>query len=297
MDTKSGYAAIVGMPNAGKSTLLNSLLDYKLSIVSPKPQTTRKRVLGIFNKDNAQVIFLDTPGLLVPKYEMQKSMMDYVGNSIDEADLLIYIQDLTTLKMDTFPGKISKSILEKFNGPKILVLNKIDQIKDVKQTLPIIADIHSKGLFNEIVPISARAKENLDNLSKAIVSLLPESPFYYDPELLSVEPQRFFVSELIREQIFYQFSEEIPYSSEVSILEFKEREKGKWYIHAEIIVERDNQKKILIGKNGQKIKTIGERARKEIEEMLEMEVYLELFVKVRKDWRNNQGHLKAFGYK
>lgn len=297
MNTRAGYAAIVGKPNAGKSTLLNSLMDYKLSIVSPKPQTTRKRVLGIYSTEDTQIIFLDTPGLLKPRYEMQKSMMHFVNNSIEEADLMIFLQDISSLDLEKFPGDIEVGILNKFDKAKILVLNKIDLKKDVKETLPIIQKINEMGFFEEIVPISAKSGENLDNLTKAIKSHLPDSPFFYDQELLSTEPQKFFVSELIREQIFWHFRDEIPYSTEVSIIEFKEREKGKWYIHSEIIVERDNQKKILIGKNGEMIKKIGQKARAEIEEMLGMEVYLELFVKVRKDWRNNQGHLKSFGYK
>lgn len=296
MNTKSGYVAIVGKPNAGKSTLLNSLLDFKLSIVSPKPQTTRKRVLGIYNKENLQIIFLDTPGILKPRYEMQRSMMSYVNNSMSDADVLIYIQDISELKLDEFPSGQSKELIDNFKKPIILVLNKIDLKKDIKEVLPIIQQLHNSGLFKEIVPISAKSGENTTNLIKALESYIPKNPFFYDPELLSTEPQKFFVSELIREQVFYNFKEEIPYSTEVSILEFKEREKGKWYIHAEIIVERDNQKKILIGKSGEMIKKIGQRSRTEIEEMLGMEVYLELFVKVRKDWRNNKGHLRSFGY-
>ncbi|MDC1067677.1 GTPase Era [Candidatus Kapabacteria bacterium] len=296
MKTKAGYAVIIGKPNAGKSTLLNGLLDYKLSIVSPKPQTTRKRVLGIYNNDDTQIIFFDTPGLLKPKYEMQRSMMNFVNSSLDDADLMVYIQDIAKLELDKFPDPISKQIFENFKKPKILILNKIDLKKDVKETLPLIKKFYDEGTFDQIVPISAKSKENLDNVIKAISQYIPENPFYYDPELLSTEPQRFFVSELIREQIFFSFKEEIPYSTEVSILEFKEREKGKWYIHAEIIVERDNQKKILIGKGGAMIKNIGQYARKEIEELLGMDVYLEIFVKVRKDWRNNKSHLRSFGY-
>lgn len=294
MNTRSGYVAIVGKPNAGKSTLLNAILDFKLSIVSPKPQTTRKRVLGIFNQENLQIIFLDTPGILKPKYEMQRSMMSYVNNSMADADVLLFIQDITDIK--DFPNGQSKDLLENFKKPIVLVLNKVDLKKDVKELLPIIKSLNDTGLFKEIVPISAKSGENTKNLIKAIGTYIPENPFFYDPELLSTEPQKFFVSELIREQIFYHFKEEIPYSTEVSILEFKEREIGKWYIHAEIIVERDNQKKILIGKSGEMIKKIGQRSRTEIEEMLGMEVYLELFVKVRKDWRNNKGHLRSFGY-
>lgn len=293
---KSGYVAIVGKPNAGKSTLLNSILDFKLSIVSPKPQTTRKKVLGIFTEEDLQIIFLDTPGLLNPRYEMQKSMMSYVDSSIAEADLLLYILDVSEHKKDQFPDKISKSLLENFKGPKVLVINKIDLLKDVKTILPMMADISQLGTFDEIVPISAKKSENTKNLIEAIKNHLPEGNFYYNPEILSTEPQRFFVSELIREQIFYRFKEEIPYSTEVSIADFKERERGKWYISAEIVVERDNQKKILIGKNGDMIKMIGQKSRVAIEEHLGMEVFLELFVKVRKDWRNNKTYLKSFGY-
>lgn len=294
--TRSGYVVLVGKPNAGKSTLLNSILEFKLSIVTPKPQTTRKRVLGIHSTESEQIIFLDTPGLLEPKYEMQSSMMRFVDESLEEADVLVFLQDVAEYKTGTFENKTVKKVLQNYDGPKILVLNKIDKFKNVKDVLPKIAEISGLGIFNEIVPISAVKNENTPNLINAINNYLPEGPFYYNPEMLSTEQDRFFVSEMIREQIFLKYSQELPYSTEVQILEFKEREVGKWFIHAEIVVERDSQKKIIIGEKGEKIKKVSTVARKAIEEYLNKEVYLELFVKVREDWRNKRSFLKSFGY-
>jgi len=258
IETKAGYVAIIGKPNAGKSTLMNSLIGANLSIITHKPQTTRKRVLGIYTEGNTQIVFLDTPGVLTPKYEMQESMMRYVRNSIEEADCLILIYDITKFnKLDPIP----EELLEFFKDTRkkiILILNKIDLLKDVKETLPIIATFDKMQLFADIIPV--------------ISEYIPKSHFYYDKELLSTQPERFFVSEIIREAILLSYHEEIPYSTEVHIVDFKERDFGKWYINAEIIVEKQTQKKIIIGSNGEKLKTVLERARKNIEEHLEQEI-------------------------
>lgn len=294
--TKAGYVAIVGRPNSGKSTLLNSILDYKLSIVTPKAQTTRKRVAGIYSKDDLQIVFLDTPGIIKADDEIHKNMMGYVQNSVEEADVLLVLVDAESYDIKRGFDKMIKEYIKSFAKTKILVLNKIDKIEDKKKLLPLIDTMQKENQFDEIIPISALKNDNLDLLTDVISKYIPESPFFYDPEQLSTESQRFFVSEFIREQVFFKYKEEIPYSVEVAVVEFKEREMGKWYISAEIIVERDSQKKIIIGKNGEKIKQLGTYARKEIEKHLELEIFLELFVKVRDDWRNNKNLLKSFGY-
>ena len=295
--TKTGQVTIIGKPNAGKSTLLNSILGVKLSIVTPKPQTTRKTVLGIYSENNTQIIFVDTPGIIKPKYEMQNIMMNYVDKSLDETDVICVIIDLSEYKTDK--EYFHSSVVEKIKNakkPVILLLNKIDTFLDIKAILPIMANFQEEGIYKEIIPISARKSSNIDEVIKAIEKYLPEGHFLFDEETLSTQNERFFVSEIIREQIFLKFSEEIPYSTEISITEFKERENGKWFINAEIIVEKKNQKMIMIGKNGDKIKAVGEKAREAIEEHLQMPIYLELFVKVRDNWRENPTLLKSYGY-
>lgn len=296
-NTRAGYVAIVGKPNAGKSTLMNSLVGAKLSIVTPKPQTTRKRVLGIYTEESTQIVFLDTPGMLSPKYELQRQMMDYVSSSIDEADVVAVIiaADRFISADDYFPKKFI-SMLRGLNKPKIAVVNKLDLLQQAKFVLPIIAEIDKLGIFDEIVPISAIKNAQTDELIKTLAKHLPQGPFFYDDEMLSTQSERFFVSEIIREQIFMDFREEIPYSTEVQISDFKERTSGKWYIAADIIVERQSQKTILVGSDGAGIKRVGEKSRTAIEEHLGMEVYLELFVKVRNKWREDKNMLKNMGY-
>ncbi len=294
--TKSGFVAIVGRPNAGKSTLLNSIIEFKLSIVTPKAQTTRKRVAGIYSTEDTQIVFLDTPGIIKPDYEMQKTMMSYVKNSLEEADLLLCLVDASTYDIERGFDDLILNYLKTFTKTKILLLNKTDKIPDKKLLLPIINFMQNTGYFSEIVPISAKSGDNVELILSSIEKYLPEGEFYYDPEQLSPENQRFFVGELIREQVFFRLNEELPYSIEVVISEFKERENEKWFISADVVVERDSQKKIVVGNQGSKIKEIGQRARKEIERHLEKEVYLELFVKVKNDWRNNKNMLKSFGY-
>lgn len=297
MNTKAGYVAIIGKPNAGKSTLVNALLGAKLSIVTSKPQTTRKKVLGIFTSKNLQIIFLDTPGIVKPKYELHRSMMGYVDESIDDADMLLLLVDLDKYK-DTetyFPDGLLEK-LKNIAKPIVLVLNKIDLLKDVKEVLPIIAELSEMNIFSDFISVSALKEAQTEELIGIMEKYIPKSPFFYDPELLSTQPERFFVSEIIREHIFKYYKQEIPYSTEVNIAEFKERGKGKWYISADIIVERATQKGIMIGANGSKIKKVGEKARAEIEEHLEMPVFLELFVKVREKWRNDKNLLKSYGY-
>lgn len=295
--TKSGYIAIIGKPNAGKSTLMNSILGTKLSIVTHKAQTTRKKVFGIYSDSYKQMIFLDTPGLIKPEYEMQSVMMSYVDSSLDEADVIIFIADLSkNVSPEAFAPDNIKEYLSKNIKPKILILNKTDLVKDKKTILPIIESFNSLDIFHEIIPITALENSDARQVTEVITKYLPEAPFYYDPEIISTQPERFFISEIIREKIFESYSEEIPYSSEVSISEFKERKTGKWYIAADIIVERPSQKAIIIGEGGKKIKQIGKAARMDIENHLGMPVYLELFVKVREKWRDNKSLLRSYGY-
>jgi GTP-binding protein Era len=294
---KAGYVAIIGKPNVGKSTLMNAIVGSKLSIVTPKPQTTRRNVLGIYTNNETQIVFVDTPGVLRPRYELHRSMMSYVEESISGADVVIVLADVTrpetAAKVLTPPFT---EALKQCGKPCILVLNKMDALEDKKQALPMIASLDKLRLFREFLPVSALEADNTDKLLQIISDLLPENEFYHDPDTLSTLPQRFFISELIRETVFEQCTEEVPYSTEVAIAEFKEREKGKWYIAADIIVEKESQKAILIGSKGQKIKTIGQLAREKAEEHLQMPVFLELFVKVREDWRSNTTYLRSFGY-
>jgi GTPase len=295
MQTRAGFVSIIGKPNTGKSTLLNALLGTKLSITNPKPQTTRRKILGILTEDDYQIVFADTPGLLKPRYMMQEFMMDYVAESVAESDVLVLVSDLEKQETEEIDEKLLE-IVKNFKGQTILVLNKIDSLSNKKAALPMIAKYHKMGIFNEIVPMSALYKDNIKKLVQVIKELLPESPFYFDSDLLSTLPERFFVSELIRENVFNIFADEIPYSTEVQINEFKERENGKWYISADIVVERESQKKIVVGTDGNKIKQIGETSRRMIEDHLRTNIYLELFVKVRQNWRNDKSKLKNFGY-
>jgi len=294
---KSGFVSIVGKPNAGKSTLLNSILGTKLSIVTRKAQTTRRKVTGIYTDNDVQIVFLDTPGIIEPKYELQKTMMKYVNEAFDESDIILFLIDVSTYEStDDIAGSELSSILKTIQKPKFVVLNKIDKLKDIHELLPIIEKISALKIFDEIVPVSARKNSEINTILNLITKYLPEHEFYFDEDYLSTENQRFFVSEMIREELFKYYSDELPYSADIQISSFKEREEGKWYIAADIIIERSSQKKIIIGERGSKIKELGRRSRIQIENYLQMPVYLELFVKVRDKWRNDKDSLKSFGY-
>ena len=291
-DFKAGYAAIIGLPNSGKSTLLNSLLDIKLSITSSKPQTTRRRILGILNTENEQVVFIDTPGLLKPRYGLQEKMMQQVNSALEDADLLIVIVDASA---KIHPVGIELARINPANLPVLLLLNKIDLIEK-KEILKLI-DIYKESFpFKAIIPISALKNDGLENVKKELFNLLPFNPPYYPPDSLTDHPERFFVAEIIREKIFEKFSQEIPYSTDVVVEEFKERDKGKDFIYAVIFVERNSQKGILIGKGGEALRKIGALARKEIENLLGRNVYLDLRVKVNENWRRDESKLKRLGY-
>ena len=297
MNHKTGYAAILGLPNSGKSTLLNALLGQKLSIITAKPQTTRKKVLGILNEENYQLIILDTPGILSPAYLLQEKMMEEVKSSLDDADVIVLIIDVA----DDVTGDkllkqefVNKSVLIS-NKPKILILNKVDLITQEK-VMDLIKHFEKQKLFEEIIPVSASLNFNIQRVKEEIIRFLPEGPKLFPDEQLTDASERFFVSEIIREKILEFYREEIPYSCEVLIAEYKERDAGKDYISAEIVVEKESQKVIIIGKGGAAIKKLGMIAREEIEEFLQRQVFLELRVKVRKKWRSDENLLKSFGY-
>lgn len=292
---KCGYIAIIGRPNVGKSTLLNQILDIKLSIVSPKAQTTRKRVLGILNSDSCQAIFLDTPGMIKPRYELQSKLMEYVNTAVEDADLIALLLEPDDFKETTNSYKNELEFISKLKQPKVAIINKIDSI-DRLSSLPIIEYLNSTQIFDEIVPVSALKNIEIDSLVTTLIKKLPFHPPLYDPDILTEQPERFFVSEIIREHIFKQFKHEVPYSTEVVIDQFSERENRKDHIQASILVDRKSQKGILIGKAGANLKKLGSSARRDIEIFLDRPVFLELFVKVKENWRDNPMMLKHLGY-
>lgn len=290
MAHKAGFVNIIGHPNVGKSTLMNALIGEKLSIISPKAQTTRHRIMGIANGDDYQVVFSDTPGILKPQYKLQEKMMDFVESSFADADVMLFI----TEPGDKFDTDATFEKVKELKIPVILAINKADlsqqdvmeqQIAQWKERLPAA----------EVFIISALRKYNLDGLFKRLLELLPENPPYYSKDDLSDKNIRFFVSELIREQILRNYSKEIPYSVEVVIEAYTETPTLD-RISALIYVERDSQKAILIGHKGEAIKRVGIYARKDIEKFVGKQVFLEMFVKVKKDWRSNENLLRGFGY-
>ncbi len=292
MAFKSGFVNIVGNPNVGKSTLMNELVGERLSIVTSKSQTTRHRILGIVNGENHQIVFSDTPGVLKPAYKMQEAMLKFSESALVDADEILYITDVqeTADKNADFLEKVKK--MEQ--TPILLVINKIDLIDQEK--LVALVEYWEKQLPNaEIIPCSALNKFNIDYIMKRIVALLPEGEPYYDLDELTDKPMRFFVSEIIREKILMLYSKEIPYSCEVVVEQYEESPKNV-HIRAVINVARDSQKGIIIGKKGEGIKRLGIEARKDIETFIGKSIYLELFVKVEKDWRNNEKDLRNFGY-
>lgn len=294
---RTGYAAILGLPNSGKSTLLNVLLGQKLSIITSKPQTTRKRILGILSEEDYQIIFLDTPGILSPSYLLQEKMMEDVKTSLDDADVILLVIDVAEDPLGEIllnQEFISESVL-KSSKPKLLVINKVDLSNQEKVT-ELLKHFEKRKSFEEIIPISAALNFNIQRVKEEIVRFLPEGPKLFPDDQVTDANERFFVSEIIREKILEHYRDEIPYSSEVLIIEFKEREEGKNFISAEIVVERDSQKAIIIGKGGAAIKKLGQAARESIEKFLQKDVFLELRVKVRKKWRSDENLLKSFGY-
>lgn len=288
---KAGYVAIVGKPNVGKSTLVNAILGQKISITASKPQTTRHRILGVLSRQSFQAIFLDTPGLIDPKYKLQEYMVGRIKQAVADADILMVVTEVTKADVpETFVETIQSSRI-----PSFLILNKCDLINR-NEALPVIEEWHQRKIFDEIIPVSALRAEGIDEIEKTLENYLPIHPPYYPPDIVSEQPERFFVAELIREQIFLRYSQEIPYSTTVHILEFIEQEEKKDVIRAEIVVDRESQKPILIGKGGKRLKELGIAAREQIELFLGRPVYLELFVKSRDGWRDSEQWLRRFGY-
>ena len=288
---RAGFVNIIGNPNVGKSTLMNALVGEKLSIVTAKAQTTRHRIMGIVNGDDYQIVYSDTPGILKPNYRLQKSMMDFVDTAIGDADIILYVTD-TIEKGDKNEEYIAK--LKQIQCPVILVINKID-ISNQEQVLQLMG-WWKEQLPNAIIfPASAQEKFNLDNIFDAIVANLPQAPAWYDKDVFTDKNLRFFASEIVREKIFLNYKEEIPYSCEVAIEEFKEGEE-RYDISAVIYVMRDSQKGVIIGKGGSALKKVGTQARIEMEDFFQKKVFLRLFVKVDQDWRESKKELRKFGY-
>jgi GTP-binding protein Era len=289
---KAGFVNIIGNPNVGKSTLMNALVGEKLSIITPKAQTTRHRILGIVNHEEYQIVFSDTPGIIKPAYELQASMMDFVKNALEDADVLIYMVEVgeTALKNEAFFNKIINSKI-----PVILLLNKID--KSTKEEVDAkIAYWREKVPNSFVYVISALERFNVESVFYKIIELLPEAPPYYPKDQLTDKPERFFVNEKIREKILTHYKKEIPYSVEVETESFVEEE-SIVRIRSIIMVERDTQKGIIIGHKGAAIKRVGAEARKDLQQFFQKKVFIELYVKVNKNWRSDKNQLKRFGYK
>ncbi len=289
---KSGFVNIVGNPNVGKSTLMNALVGERISIITSKAQTTRHRILGIVNDDDFQIVYSDTPGVLKPNYRLQESMLKFSTSALADADVLLYVTDVH----DTFEK--NKDFVEKViqnPAPLLLIINKIDLI-DQERLIELVERWKALIPRAEIIPISALSKFNVERVFTRIRELLPESPPFFDKDQLTDKPARFFVNEIIREKILLNYDKEIPYSVEVEVEQFREEEK-LIRIHAVVYVERESQKGIIIGHGGKALKKVGMEARKDIEAFFGKKVFLEMFVKVEKDWRNKDSKLRTFGYK
>lgn len=290
---KSGFVALVGRPNVGKSTLLNQMVGSKIAIMSDKPQTTRNRIRGILTREEGQIIFLDTPGIHKPRTKIGEYMMKVVDQSIREVDLILFLIDVGKgiLKGD-------EEIIQRLQGisiPKLLVLNKIDRVNP-ESLLPLI-DRLRKYSFKELIPVSALNGNNVEHLIETIYQYLPEGPYYFPPDQISDQPEQFLVGELIREKALFRLREEVPHSIAVEVEEYTERADGTLYIRAVLYCERESQKGILIGKQGSMLKEIGRAAREEIELLFSTKVYLDLWVKVKEDWRNREGILRQLGFR
>ena len=288
---KAGFVNIVGNPNVGKSTLMNQLVGERISIATFKAQTTRHRIMGIVNTPEAQIVFSDTPGVLKPNYKLQESMLAFSESALQDADVLLYVTDVVENpeKNQEFLAKVARMTV-----PVLLLINKIDQ-SDQKGLGEIVEKWHELLPNAEILPISAKNKFGTDMLLKRILELLPDSPPYFDKDQLTDKPARFFVSEIIREKILLYYDKEIPYSVEVSVERFKEDEKHI-HINAVIYVERDSQKGIIIGHQGVALKKVSTESRKALEKFFGKLIFLEVFVKVDKDWRSSERELNHFGY-
>lgn len=289
---KAGFVNIVGNPNVGKSTLMNLLMGERISIATFKAQTTRHRIMGIINTDDAQIVFSDTPGVLKPNYKLQEEMLAFSVSALQDADVLLYVTDVVEK-----PNKNSDFLekVKKMNVPVLVLINKID-ISNQKELEALVTQWHESLPKAEIFPISAKVKFNVDNVLQRIKELLPDSPPYFDKDQWTDKPARFFVTEIIREKILLYYDKEIPYAVEVVVEQFKEDDK-RIHINAVIYVERDSQKGIIIGHRGVALKKVSSEARKTLEKFFGKSIFLEIFVKVDKDWRSNTKRLEAYGYK
>jgi len=292
MTHKAGFVNIIGSPNVGKSTLMNVLVGERLSIITSKAQTTRHRIMGIVNGEDFQIVYSDTPGVLKPNYKLQESMMDFVNTALSDADIILFVTDIYE------DIKIEEKVLHKIKNTSskvLLLVNKIDLAKEQDQLETKVQYWKTEVPNAEVIPVSALEKFNVNYVFDRIMALLPEGPGYYDKDQLTDKPEKFFVSEMIREKILMNYKKEIPYSVEVVIESFKDEEKII-KIRAEILVVRDSQKGIIIGHQGKALKKVGTEARKDIETFFGKQVFLELFVKVNKDWRDSDIQLRRFGY-
>ena len=288
---KAGFVNIVGNPNVGKSTLMNLLVGERISIATFKAQTTRHRIMGILNTEDAQIVFSDTPGVLKPNYKLQEAMLRFSRSALRDADVLLYVTDMVES-----PEKNSDFIAEvrKLDVPILVLINKID-LADQQQLIKKVEQWHEIIPEAEILPISAIAKFNIDTVMKRVMELLPDSPPYFEKDALTDKPARFFVTEIIREKILLHYDKEIPYVCEAAVEHFKEDE-SKIYIKAIIYVERESQKGIIIGHEGSALKKVATDARRELEKFFGKRIFLEIYVKVDKDWRNSDRQLRRFGY-
>lgn len=287
---KAGFVSIIGKPNVGKSTLMNRMVGEKLSIVTSKAQTTRHRIMGIVNGDDFQIVYSDTPGILKPMYELHKSMMKFVNYSLEDADIILFVTDI----YEEFEENEAVKKLQKAEAPVFLILNKVDQA-DQEKVVQKLEYWKEKINPKEAIPVSALEGYNIEKLFQLILDYLPLHPPYYDKEELTDKPERFFAAEIIREKIFQNYKKEVPYSTEVAIVSFKE-ETDLIRISAEIYVERATQKGIIIGNKGEALKKVGTEARKDMEQFFGKKVFLEQYVKVEPDWRSKENKLRNFGY-
>ena len=289
---RAGFVNIVGNPNVGKSTLSNRLVGERLSIITSKAQTTRHRIMGIVNGEDYQIVFSDTPGVLKPKFRLQQSMLEYSTGALIDADVLLYVTDVveSPTKNQDFLDRVAREKI-----PILLVINKIDLLKGNDELVRIIEQWKQLLPNAEVFPTSALENFNVDNIMKRIVELLPESPPYFGKDALTDRSSRFFVTEIVREKILLTYDKEVPYATQVIVEKFDESDTAI-HIMAVIYVERDSQKGIIIGRQGSKLKRVGTLARKDIETFFEKKVFLQLYVKVEKDWRNQESKLRAFGY-
>ena len=290
---KSGFVAVIGRPNVGKSTLINHLIGQKIAIMSDKPQTTRNRILCVLTQPDAQIVFLDTPGVHKPLHKLGEYMANTVENTLREVDAILFVVDVT----EKF-GAGERFIIDHLKAtkrPVILIINKIDRVKN-EDILPIIANYAAQYDFAGVVPVSAKNKLNLDHILSEVKKYLPEGPKYYPEDMVTDQPERLIAAEMVREKVLELTRDEVPHAVAVDVDEMATRPKGDVYIRATIYVERDSQKGIVIGGHGSMLREIGQRARHDIEVLLGAKVYLDLWVKVRKDWRNRDAILKSFGF-